>query len=121
MPLFGNVAQRDGLQEKLQTILGLTTSRSSSDGAPQYICRSCTRIVEAAADLRMKALTNQAWYQRNKKRTKDTSGDGASPFTVQSRTPSKRALPPRRLQMEHEHEQSESISGKKKQIFYEID
>ena len=97
--LFSTSGIKENLKEKLEVILDITICMV--DGLPQRICQRCARCVRGALELREKAKESQIWYrhQRNK-RAKDSSGDGASPHTIHSQPPSKRALTPRRLQME---------------------
>ena len=108
--LFTVIAYREGLQQKLQLILGI--SISMTDALPQQICQRCARCIRAAAELRVKAHENQDWYLRRKKRTKNTTGDDASPSTVKSRPAAKRTLAPRSLSMCKDAEEGESAPGK---------
>ena len=66
-------------------------STTTNMSALRQVCSRSSRV----------AREGQIWYrhQRNK-RANDSSGDGASPHTIHSQPPSKRALTPRRLQME---------------------
>ncbi len=74
-----------------------------SDGLSEYLCRSCLRKVDSLEAF--KCLTRQSYQKQRlnkqihsspvsragKKRPKDTSGNEASPHTVQSRPLAKRS------------------------------
>ena len=107
--LFGNMGIKDQLPGRLSVALDLPVS--PSDGLSNLVCISCINKVESLEAFRL--LARQSYHKQlskenlppllgggtvvspvrppSKKRTKDTSGTGASPFTVSSRPSAKRS------------------------------
>ena len=99
--LFSSKALKEDIPGRLSLALDLPVS--DSDGLSKIVCLSCIKKIESIEVFRLLARRS---YQKQvskeqlpsspvrsapKKRTKDTSGSDASPFTVSSRPSAKRS------------------------------
>ncbi len=96
--LFSSKSLQENIPGRLSIVLDLPVS--DSDGLSKIVCLICMKKVESIEAFRLLARHS---YQKQaaklgspvrsapKKRTKDTSGSGASPFTVSSRPSAKRS------------------------------
>eukprot|EP00731_Ephydatia_muelleri_P029160 Em0020g804a len=96
--LFSSVSLASGLADRLSRVVDAPVA--ADDGQSRFICRSCKIKFMAAESFRTIAKET---YQKNngslkfnlsgtgRKRTKNTSGPGASPHTNQCRPVAKRS------------------------------
>ena len=95
--IFGIEGKKQDLSSRLSKLLLLPVEQDSQ--LPPFVCRSC-KLKFNTIEAKVENFRAQARSSYNKhvgvgddgqrKRTKDTSGDTISPFTVRSRPPAKR-------------------------------